>query len=125
MMIHLRKLGGDISLRAPNLATCFEYVSLWGSASEDAAQLGRICAGALGVCLDYMATFPKYRTSKQSASEYGHIMLDRLLERGVTGSEVYREGVKALQFLATKIPVQEEVEERVNFTSSPDSGIST
>ena len=72
MKVFFRKYGGEIDLRAPKIATCFEYVTLWSSSGEDTAQLGRVCAGALGVCLDYKAIFPRYRAGKMSAMEYGH-----------------------------------------------------
>lgn len=125
MKVFFRKYGGEIDLRAPKIATCFEYVTLWSSSGEDTAQLGRVCAGALGVCLDYKAIFPRYRAGKMSAMEYGHLMLDRLLSEGITGTAVFREGVKCLQFMTERIPTQKEVDERANFSSSPDMDIST
>ena len=43
MKINIKKLGGEIDLSSPSLATCFEFVSLW-SAETDNAMLARLCA---------------------------------------------------------------------------------
>ena len=77
MNINIKKLGGEVEISSPSLATCFEFVSLW-SAETDNAQLARLCAGSIGVCLDHMARLPKYRPVKHRASDYGHTCLDRL-----------------------------------------------
>ena len=60
MKINIKKLGGEIDLSSPSLATCFEFVSLW-SAETDNAMLARLCAGSIGVCIDHTARLPKYR----------------------------------------------------------------
>jgi hypothetical protein len=41
MKINIKKLGGEIELSSPSLATCFEFVSLW-SAETDNAMLARL-----------------------------------------------------------------------------------
>jgi hypothetical protein len=124
MKISIRRWGGEINLTAPSLATSFEFVSLWTSESDN-AQLARLCAGALGVCLDHTRKLPKYRPGKSSPLEYGHTCLDRFLSEGITASVIYEEGVKALGFMASKIPTESEVEEKANFTRSTNLDTST
>lgn len=123
MKINISKWGGEIDLVSPSLATCFEFVSLWTSESDN-AQLARLCSGALGACLDHTRKLPKYRAGSSNPREYGHKCLERLLETGVTASTIYEEGVKALSFMATKIPTEAEVDEKANFSSSQDPDIS-
>lgn len=124
MKINIKKLGGEIDLSSPSLATCFEFVSLW-SAETDNAMLARLCAGSIGVCIDHTARLPKYRPVKHRASDYGHNCLDRLLEQGVTASVIYEEGVKCLSFMSQRIPTETEVDERANFSSTQKQDIST
>ena len=71
MKITIAKMGGEIEISSPSLATCFEFVSLWTSESDN-AQLARLCAGSIGVCIDHLAKLPKYRPSRHRASDYGH-----------------------------------------------------
>ena len=106
MKINIKKLGGEIDLSSPSLATCFEFVSLW-SAETDNAMLARLCAGSIGVCIDHTARLPKYRPNKYRASD------------------IYEEGIKCLSFMSTKIPTEQEVDERANFSSTPEQDIST
>lgn len=124
MHINIKKLGGEVKISSPSLATCFEFVSLW-SAETDNAQLARLCAGSIGVCLDHMARLPKYRPVKHRASDYGHTCLDRLLGLGVTASVIYEEGVKCLSYMSQKIPTEREVDERANFSSTQEPDTST
>ena len=124
MKINIKKLGGEIDLSSPSLATCFEFVSLW-SAETDNAMLARLCAGSIGVCIDHTARLPKYRPVKHRASDYGHNCLDRLLEQGVTASVIYEEGVKCLSFMSQRIPTETEVDERANFSYTQKQDIST
>jgi len=123
MKVNISKWGGEIELVSPSLATCFEFVSLWTTESDN-AQLARLCSGALGVCLDHTRKLPKYRAGSSNPRDYGHKCLDRLLESGVTASIIYEQGVTALSFMATKIPTEEEVDEKANFSSSPEPDIS-
>ena len=124
MNINIAKMGGETEISLPSLATCFEFVSLWSS-EEDNAQLARLCAGSIGVCVDHLATLPKYRPSRHRAIDYGHNCLNRLLEIGVTPSVIYREGVKCLTHMSTQIPTEKEVNEKANFSSTPEQDILT
>ena len=122
MKINIKKLGGEIEITSPSLATCFEFVSLW-TAEADNAMLARLCAGSIGVCIDHTARLPKYRPIKHRAADYGHNCLDRLLGQGVTASVIYEEGVKCLSYMSQKIPTENEVDERANFSSTPKGDI--
>ena len=122
MKINIKKLGGEIEITSPSLATCFEFVSLW-TAEADNAMLARLCAGSIGVCIDHTARLPKYRPVKHRATDYGHNCLDRLLGQGVTASVIYEEGVKCLSYMSQKIPTEKEVDERANFSSTPKEDI--
>ena len=122
MKINIKKLGGEIEITSPSLATCFEFVSLW-TAEADNAMLARLCAGSIGVCIDHTARLPKYRPVKHRATDYGHNCLDRLLGQGVTASVIYEEGVKCLSYMSQKIPTENEVDERANFSSTPKEDI--
>lgn len=124
MKISIKQLGGETEISSPSLAACFEFVSLWSSESDN-AQLARLCAGAIGVCVDHLARLPKYRPVRHSATDYGYNCLDRLLEMGVTPSVVYEQGVKCLSFMSQKIPTEKEVDERANFSSTDEQVIST
>lgn len=117
MNISIKKLGGNLETRSPDLATCFEFVSLWSTSSNDTAELGRICAGAIGVSIDHLAKLPKYRPQKHKPSSYGHIVLNRMLELGITPSAIYQEGIKCLTIMTSKIPTSKEVDEKVNFST--------
>lgn len=103
-----------------SLATSLEFVTLWNS--DDSVALLRLCAGAIGVALDKEAIFPKYRPLKSSPIPYGRMMLERLLEEGVTASQIYKAGSTCLLEFAKKIPKEEGVEEKANFTHSPKEG---
>lgn len=122
MNIIIKQLGGEIELSSPSLASCFEFVSLWTSETDN-AQLARLCAGSIGVCVDHLARLPKYRPVRHRASDYGHLCLDRLLEMGVTPSVVYEQGVKCLSYMSQRIPTEKEVDEKANFSSTqnPDT----
>jgi hypothetical protein len=104
---------GTVSAQCPNLATCFEFVTSWTSATGDIALLARICAGAIGAVAT--SRLPAYRPSIHKPGEYGHICLDRLLAAGMTLSTILKVGTKVLQYLAEQIPKEDEVEEEADF----------
>ena len=57
MKINIKKLGGEIELSSPSLATCFEFVSLW-SAETDNAMLARLCSGSMEYALITLLDYP-------------------------------------------------------------------
>jgi len=112
--IKLGKLG-TLDLDTPGLATCLEFVTIWATSTEQPAQLARVTAGAIGVCIDHHAKLPKYRPAIHKPGEYGHICLDRLLEYGITSSKIYECGSTCLLAMSKKLPVEEELEETMDF----------
>lgn len=106
---------GDIAPDKPRLATAFEFVSLWAQAENDIAALGRLCAGAIGVCIDKHHKLPAYKPQIMTPNEYGYKCLDRLLENGFDSKAIYEEGTKALTFLAEVLPRNKEIEQAQNF----------
>ena len=123
MKITIPRFGGELETRCPDLATCFEFVSLWSTNSSDTAELGRLCAGAIGVSIDHLARLPKYKPQVHKPSSYGHICLGRMLELNITPSQIYQEGIKCLTVMTSKIPTADEVKEKVNFSTKDDPDI--
>jgi hypothetical protein len=125
--VDLKRLGKNISLQAPDLGTCLEFVTLWATSSGDSALLARLSAGALGVCIDHTARLPKYKPALHNPKEYGHICLNRLLEYGVTSGTLYEQGARALQFMADKLPTDEGIQQQTDFLAEPaqDAGPDT
>ena len=112
------KLGTkDFKCEIPSsLATCLEFVTLWSS--DDSVELLRLCSGAIGVALDNHAIFPRYQPFKNSPLPYGRKMLERLLEEGVTATQIYQAGSTCLVSFAKQIPSEKGVEDKANFTHS-------
>lgn len=112
---------GSIAIDPPeSLAICFEFSALW-SGDLDLSQQARLCAGALGVVLDKTARYPKFRPLNDTPMSYGHKMLERLIRDGATPQTIYQEGTKALITMAGSIPTNQEIEEKVNFTTPRDN----
>ena len=117
--VDLKRLGNSITLQAPDLGTCLEFVTLWATSSGDSALLARLSAGALGVCIDHTARLPKYRPAIHKPKDYGHICLNRILEFGIGSGTLYEEGAKALQFMANKLPTDEGIQQQTDFLVEP------
>ena len=114
--VNMPKLGEVEIVPPESLAICFEFSALWSS-DLDQSQTARLCAGALGVVLDKTARFPKYRPFTDSPMVYGHKCLESLIRDGATPKTIYNEGVKALIVMAGALPTDQEIEEKVNFTT--------
>lgn len=112
--IDLGKLGNK-ETKNPSLGAIMELVTLWASHGEDPSLLARICAGAIGVSIDHHSILPKYRPAIHKPLEYGHICLDRLLEKGVTSSKIYESGTQLLASMAGHLPQEEIIEETMGF----------
>lgn len=115
--MNLKKLGSHETITPKSLATCLDFVSVWG-ANPNRAQLGRLCAAAVGVCVDHSAILPKYKVSSADPLAYGHTIMDRLLEAGVTPGEIYDHGSQLLLAMAQQLPTEDEVEDLANFTQA-------
>ena len=113
---------GEVQIAPPaSLAVCFEFAALW-SDDLDQSQMARLCAGALGIVLDTLARYPRYRPMQDQPLNYGHKVLESLIRDGATPNVIYTEGTKALVCMAAALPTSDEVEKAVNFTRpNPDN----
>lgn len=114
MLLKLNKLGKIESQTPASLATCLDFVSLWGS-NPDHAKLGRLCAASIGICTDHAKVMPAYNVSTGDPVGYGHKCMERLLNAGVAPGYIYNVGSDLLIEMMKKIPTNEEVEETANF----------
>lgn len=113
--INLKKLG-EHEIQVPSsLATCLDFVSVWGS-NPNKAQLGRICASAIAVGVDHAKVLPAYPVTTGDPVRFGHKVLDRLLEAGMTPGNVYESGTLVLVEMLKLIPTEQEVEDQANFS---------
>lgn len=112
--MNLKKLGAHDPVLPDSLATCLDFVSVWG-ATLNRAQLGRLCAAAIGVCVDHVAILPKYKISSADPLGYGHKIMERLLGAGVLPADIYEQGANLLLEMAQKLPTENEVEAESNF----------
>ena len=115
MEIDLKKLGQHTTQTPNSLALCLDFISIWGS-DPNRAQLGRLCAAAIGVCVDHAKCLPAYKTATGDPINYGFKIMDRLLQNNVSPGYVYEIGSKLLTEMMEKIPTDREVEETANFT---------
>jgi hypothetical protein len=113
--MNLKRLGQHDPIPPSSLATCLDFISVWGS-NPNRAQLGRLCAASIGVSLDHKKILPKYKIQSADPLSYGHKIMDRLLDSGVTASEIFDHGVQCLVAMAEKLPTESEVEDTANFT---------
>lgn len=109
---------GELQAKAPNLATSFEIVLYWSGSEGNIAQLSRACAAALCIVID-KPPLPKYKPAMHKPDNFGHEALNRLLETGETSDTIFSEGTKALQFLSSQLPTDQETEEAKDFLDTP------
>lgn len=105
-----------------DLATCLEFSLVWGDVSEDPAGLIRMCAAAIGVCLDSESMLPKYRPERTTILTYGRKVLERLLEKNVPVQDIYHTGSQVLVAMSEKVPSMQDVEEKKDFFHSTEEG---
>jgi len=113
--LDLKKLGTHEPQIPKSLAVCLDFISIWGS-DPNRAQLGRLCAGAIAVCVDQAKCLPAYPTNTGDPISYGYKIMDRLLSAGVKPGYIYETGSDLLIKMMEKIPKESEVEEKANFT---------
>jgi hypothetical protein len=118
MILDLKKLGQTEVAKPDSLATCLDFVSIWAS-DPNRAILGRICAGAIGVCATFKR-LPSYKVTSGDPVGYGHQIMDRLLEAGIPPSYIYDRGAQCLMMMANGIPVAQEVETTADFLAPPE-----
>ena len=117
-MLVLGKLGQHELVLPNSMATCWDFIAIWSN-NPNRAQLARLCAGAIGVCVDHAKVLPAYRVADGDPIAYGHTIMDRLMDAGVTPGAVYELGVKCIVEMTTKIPTEDAVEQTANFTHPP------
>jgi len=115
MNIDLKKLGKHEVDIPKSLATCVDFVSIWGS-EPNRAQLGRLCAAAIAVGVDHSKVLPAYKISSGDPIMYGHKIMDRLLDAGVLVPEIYDLGSQVLIQMMQAIPTEEAVDNTANFS---------
>lgn len=115
MKLNLKKLGEHEIHMPKSLATCVDFVSIWGS-EPNRAQLGRLCAAAIAVGVDHAKILPAYKIASGDPILFGHKIMDRLLGSGVLLSDVYEMGSLVLVEMMKAIPTEEDVEQTANFT---------
>jgi hypothetical protein len=121
MLLDLKKLGKHEGKIPSSIATCLDFVSIWG-ANPNRAQLGRLCAAAIAVSVDHKRVLPAYPITSGDPIAFGYKILDRLLDAGVTPAKVYEMGSEVLLEMMRVIPSEQEVEERANFTQEGEEG---
>lgn len=119
MEITLGKLGSAEPKAPKSLATCSDFSMLWG-ANLDPSQLLRLCASAIAVCLDHKYILPKYPAIKGNPIEFGHKVLERLLDNGITPTLIYQHGGLCLGLMQKCMMPLYEADESVNFTSQKE-----
>ena len=121
MELKLKKLGTHQTELPKSMATCLDFVSIWGS-DPNRAQLGRLCAAAIAVCLDHTKCLPAYPVGSGDPISFGHKILDRLLDAGVNAGYIYESGSALLVEMMKQIPTEEKVENKANFMQAPEEG---
>jgi len=121
MLLQLGKLGEHESKVPSSIATCLDFVSIWGS-EPNRAQLGRLCAAAIAVSVDHKRILPAYPLGSGDPIAFGYKILDRLLDAGVSPAKIYEMGSAVLLEMMRLIPSESEVEERANFSRAGEEG---
>jgi len=122
MLLDLKKLGKHEGKIPSSIATCLDFVSIWGTQGLNRAQLGRLCAAAIAVSVDHKRVLPAYPITSGDPIAFGYKVLDRLLDAGVSPAKVYEMGSEVLIEMMRVIPSEQEVEERANFTQEGEEG---
>ncbi len=116
MQIDLKKYG-KFDLNAPaSVATCLDYVMIWGG-SPNKAQLVRLYASAIAICTGCIS-LPRYNVATGDPIAHGHLCLERLItEAKLDIADIADIGISCLGLMMQQTAVFNEVEERENFTS--------
>lgn len=100
MKLKLGKLGTADAEIPKSMALCSDFVNIWVS-QPNAAQIYRLHAAAMGACAKYK--LPAYPVQKGDPVGYGFVILDRLLEAGVSPESIYEQGGKLLEGMLKKV----------------------
>ena len=109
-------LGGQLGTvemsRPRSFVACNDVVASWG-AGLSRAHLARICAAAVGLCLEEA---PAYRVEVGDPVAYGGLVFDWLAARGVAPTRVYEVGPTVIVALSEFFPKEVEVTAAADFS---------
>lgn len=116
MRIDLKKYG-QFDLSPPeSVATCLDYVMIWGG-NPNKAQLIRLYSSAIAICTGCIS-LPRYNVATGDPIAHGHKCLERLIsEAKLDIGDVAELGSSCLTLMMQRTAVFNEVEEKENFTS--------
>lgn len=117
MKLELGKMGTVDAEIPKSMATCSDFVNIYIT-SPNAAQLYRLHAAAMGACALYK--LPKYPVMTGDPVAYGHTILDRLLEAGVSAEAIYSQGGKLLEGMIRKVSFNYKSEEKGEVEKTED-----
>ena len=89
------------------------------STNPNRAQLGRLFAALVGICIQNHPSCPKYSLSDCDLMAYGGKVQEWLSSQGVNPIQVLQVGTELFQMMTEHISTDEEVEAAENFTSPP------
>lgn len=112
------KLGtfGMVDIVYPqSISIMLDIVFEQSSTNGSRAKFGRLAAACIGILCPSIKA-PKYNTMDCDPLSYGATMQNYLLVNGVGLSDIIQAGSKCLVMAGSKIPSNEEVDERENFS---------
>ena len=109
---------GSIKCTTPDLVTCYDLLSEWGS-DPSRALIGRLCSAAIGLSTASNITgLPVYKITDLDLINYGYHCMSRLLKMGIPASAIVAVGMDLVQAMAASLPQEKEVADTVNFTEA-------
>ena len=119
MHIQLNPIGSTVAT-VSSFAAALDIISIW-STNPNRAQIGRLCAAAIGATCEAFQ-LPPYKLSQADPISYGGRCLDILLRRGVSAPEIYENGTNLLIFISEQLPQQKEIEQvKKNIEPAPEA----
>lgn len=116
MQVNLNKFGTFDIVAPKSVATCLDYVMIWGG-DPNRAQLCRLYASAIANCTSCLS-LPKYNVATGDPIAHGHVCLERLItEAKIDIGQIAEAGVLCLGLMMQQTAVFNEVEEKENFSS--------
>ena len=108
---------GMVDIEYPkSISILLDIVFEQSSTNGSRAKFGRLSAAAIGVLCPSIRP-PKYSMMDCDPLMYGATMQKYLLDNGVSLGDIITAGSKCLVLAGSKIPSNDEVEERENFLS--------
>lgn len=114
--IKLGKFGMVDIVYPKSISILLDIVFEQSSTNGSRARFGRLAAASIGVLCPSIHP-PKYSMMDCDPLMYGATMQKYLLDNGVSLGDIITAGSKCLVMAGSKIPSNDEVEERENFSS--------